>query len=132
MRQISDKDVSRLASLVVALKDFVDKLESRGVKVSPKQQAKIDSCRANRVCMVCGEALVTERDTRRGTHHQACYNTILNQIRRGEMTEQQAVDAGDWNPITEKPGRKGKHKRMAARAIATAKKIGTKAGTEKP
>lgn len=92
------------------------------------------------MCLVCGHPLIDERDTRRGTTHQSCYNAILNRIKRGEITEQQAVDEGKWNPIAEKPGRKGKYANPArvksmvgsARAKEKAVKAGTRGGTKKP
>lgn len=103
MGQISDRQVTRLASLVVALQELVDSLRADGIILTPEQLARIEKFRQESRCLFCGEALAGE--TRRGCH-QACYNKLKTRIDKGEITTQEAVDKGWFNPTAEKPGRK--------------------------
>jgi hypothetical protein len=132
MRQISDKEVTRLSTLIVGLQGLLERLESQGVNVSDKMRERIEECRKNHVCQKCGHPLVDVRDTRRGTMHQACYNEVNRWIKEGKMSEQQAVDKGIWNPTPDKPGRKGKYAEKAIARAAGKRKFGTNAGTGKP
>lgn len=135
MRQISDKDVSRLSSLVVGLQDLLARLESQVVKLSPEQEKRIESARKKQVCLKCGHALVAERDTRRGVLHQVCYAQIKRWIKDGKTTEQKATDDGIWNPVPDEPGRKGRYAVIGRNAIKRGTKplikVGTNDGTEK-
>jgi hypothetical protein len=133
---LSDKQVSKLATLLVGLQDLLDSLESQQEKLTPAQKAHIDEWREKGLCLKCD--LPLEGQVRRGMH-QSCYNAIRLEISSGKRTERQAIEAGQYNPIPDKPGRKGKYMikptETAVAAIKQAershKKSGTKAGTKK-
>lgn len=104
MRQISDKQVAKLASLLVGLKQLVDSLESQGFVLGEQATKRIAEFTAESRCLFCG--LPLEGEVRRGCH-QACYNTVKTRIAKGEITERHAVESEGWlTPMNAKPGRK--------------------------
>ena len=133
MAQLSDNEVTKLAALVLKLQDFVERLQNEGVQLTPEQRAHLDEMKVKRLCLVCNKPY--EGEIRRGSH-QSCYNGVRAQISQGRMSTQQAVDEGIYNPIADKPGRKGKFaasiergKATGAKAAAQARKKSKKAGT---
>lgn len=133
MPNLRDNEVTKLAALVLKLQDFVERLRNEGVQLTPEQQAYLDEMKEKKLCLVCKKP--HEGSIRRGSH-QSCYNGVLAQINKGLMSTQQAVDKGIYNPVAEKPGRKGRFavqiergKEMGAKAVAHVRKKSTKSGT---
>lgn len=117
MRQISDKEVTRLTSLVRALQGLAETLESRGVKLTAAQAERIEKYRQESRCLECDNPIVPGENVRGGCH-QTCRQRVANEIKAGKITVQQAVDAGRWNTINDTPGRKPKYRREVKQAVA--------------
>lgn len=104
MRQISDKQVAKLSSLLVGLQQLLDSLESQAYVLSDKASQRIAELTAESKCLYC--ALPLDGEVRRGCH-QVCYNTLKTRIAKNEITERHAVEDEGWmTAANAKPGRK--------------------------
>lgn len=103
MAQIDDKQLAKLASLVVALQQLVDSLSGPSVVVSAAIRERIAKYRESGTCLYCNKSLYGQ--VRRGCH-QVCYAKVKRKLDRNLMTLQQVVDKGWMNPVAEQPGPK--------------------------
>jgi hypothetical protein len=104
MRQISDKQVTKLASLIVSLQGLLESLESQKYALTEEATQRLAKLTSNKACLFC--ELPLDGGVRRGCH-QSCYNKVQAAIRRGEVTEQIAIEVKAWiTPEAARPGRK--------------------------
>jgi sRNA-binding protein len=105
MAQIDDKQIAKLRSLIVALQDFVDSLETGADLLTNELRQRISEYREANRCLYCGQKL--EGKVTRGCH-QACYSLIKQRIGRGKLTQEEAIRRGWMNPVADSPGRRSK------------------------
>jgi hypothetical protein len=105
MAQLSDKQVARLESLVVALQELVDSLRGKDVELPAEIAERIATFRREKRCLYCELPLTGK--VSRGCH-AGCYVLLTRRIKSGETTKREVVARGWMDPHTEPSGRKPK------------------------
>jgi len=119
MPEISDKQLAKIRSLLSALQDAFDSLESGEELLTDELRERIRQFQAAEKCLYCELPLEDERP-RRGCH-PSCYNLLNQRIFRGQLTRRAAIEKGWLNPIADKPGRRTRRPDPMRQAKAGAK-----------
>lgn len=74
-------------------------------EVSKEIALMVAEKRLSRTCLACNKPILPGEREKRGDH-SACYNTLMNRVRRGELTVKQLVEEGKILAEGKRPGRR--------------------------
>lgn len=133
---MDQKEIARIESALRNARQLVAALEAmlptdEEIHVPPEIAALVAERYANRICLACLRPFEPGERDKRGDH-PGCYGTLMNRVKRGELTMKEVIERGLMLAQPRKPGRTAAVDQTTDPAETIAQQIADQIAPRKP